>query len=749
MNCDKICIIFFVLSWILPGQAQDTRLAANVIMPQTRAFAMAHRDAVDITKVEVRINILEQLATVAMEISLYNPTGSRLEAELIVPVPGGAVVKGFTFQGQSTATAQLLPKHEARRIYDAIVAQVRDPALLEFIGYNLIRSSVFPVEAKSSQIVRLTYEQLLSADGNRVDFVLPRSESMLYRIPWEIAGRIRSPRPIATVYSPSHKLDFRHVDAHEVRIHVTSESMAEPGPLRLSYLHEENAVTSSLFTYPDPKAKGGYFLLLSGFPSQPPLSGDGAAMKREVTLVLDRSGSMRGEKMEQVRAASLQILESLEEGESFNIVTYNHVVESFAPQGGIPNTRGNLEKARSFLHNIFPSGGTNIHEALLESLRFKPRDGMLPIVLFLTDGLPTIGETSEPALCRVVAKSNPYERRIFTFGVGVDVNTPLLEKMALLTRATATFVLPQEDVQAKVAQVFRRLSGPILANPRLDIYDTGGNKALGRVQDVIPNVLPDVFAGDQLVILGKYLGDAPLVFELSGNFLGKQKKFRSTFNLDKASTLNSFVPRLWASRQIAMLVDAIRQMGAGTGTWPDETPSDPRLRELVDEVVRLSTEFGILTEYTAFLAREGTDLSNRARILSEANKNFRERALNCRSGLGSVNQEINVQAQMQQNQLNSRNNFWDANMNRVTITAVQQISDRAFYRRNDRWVDSRLLSQEQSLRPPRIISFGSDAFWQLAERLATEGRQGFISQAEDVLVMVDGEPVLIRGMGKK
>jgi Ca-activated chloride channel homolog len=238
--------------------------------------------------------------------------------------------------------------------------------------------------------------------------------------------------------------------------------------------------------------------------------------------------------------------------------------------------------------------------------------GFLPIVLFLTDGLPTVGQSSEKAIRELATKGNPQHRRIFAFGIGLDVNTPLLDKLAVESRAASTYVLPKEDIEVKVAQVFRRLSGPVLMDPALRVANDQGGPAYGRVHDMIPGRLPDLFDGDQLIILGQYKGEEPLRFELKGEDGERTRTFRFRFDLSKASTRDAFVPRLWASRKIAVLTDAIRDLGSDRGptvALRADHSRDPRMTELVGEVIRLSKQFGVLSEYTAFLAREGMDLA--------------------------------------------------------------------------------------------------------------------------------------------
>ncbi|MFH1738068.1 MAG: VIT domain-containing protein [bacterium] len=743
-----------------PHRTAARGLASNVLVPQAAVSSARVPGQIEIAGVEVGVVIQDQAATTTMEISLANSSGARQEAELVVPVPDDAVVRGFIFEGASDEpTAELLSKEDGRRTYDAIVAKRRDPALLEFIGYNLIRTSVFPVEAKGTQKIRLAYEHILPAYGDRIDYVLPRSESIDYAIPWKISVRIKSKRPISTVYSPSHKLDIVRSGqtingdgspgGHIVSARIAEDSVKEPGPFRLSYLVENNDVNASLFAYPDPKQGGGYFLLLAGLPAKPFQDADRLPIKREVTLVIDRSGSMKGEKIRQVCDASLQILSSLEKGEAFNILVYNDTVDLFS-RDSVSKNNTNIEAARKYIESVDARGGTNIHDALTEALRQKRQKGMLPIVLFFTDGLPTVGQTSEMAIRDVAMKSNPHKRRIFTFGVGVDVNTPLLEKIASETRATSTFVLPGENVEDKISRVFEDLSGPVLAELNCEIVDSSGDAAPGRVRDLIPAQLPDLFEGNQLVLLGQYIGEEPLTFLLSGNYLGTQRTFRFHFNLDNATTRNDFVPRLWASRKIACLVDAVRQLGANGGpnlaqSAQAASRNDPKLKELTEEILRLSIDFGVLTEYTAFLAQEGTDLSQRDQVLTQAVSNFSNRAMNVRTGLGGVNQVMNTNYMGIQQARNFSNSFWDENMNRVSITTVQQVHDRTFYRQGAQWVDSRIIEQQSQAQPDKVIEFGSDEFRDLAYRLAEEGRQSSISLRGDILLLLDGDRVLIKG----
>ena len=710
-----LCALFLATPLI----AQTSRPSAW-ISPSSRII---HAQPVQVTQVDARIDIADQIATTTLDIALRNPTGRPQESELLVPVPSGAVLKAFAFEGgNSEGTAKLLPREEARRIYDSIVAQTRDPALLEFVGNAVVKSSVFPVPANGTQKVRVTYEQLLEVDGARLDYVLPRSEAVEYTVPWRLSMRVKSTSRIASLYSASHEVSAKQPDGNTATLSCDTK---DPGAFRVSFLREtKDEMTASLLAYPDPKIGGGYFLVMIA----PPKPKAGAKpILREVTLVIDRSGSMAGPKLDQVKAAALQVIEGLNDGEGFNLIVYNEAVEMFAAQPVVKNAE-TTKQARDYISALRVSGGTNIHDSVVEALRQKPLAGMLPLVLFLTDGLPTIGQTSEKAIREAVAKGNPHQRRVFTFGVGVDVNTPLLSRIARETRASAEFVLPKEDVEVKVGRVFERLRGPLLTKPAVRVDESN------RVSDLIPSPLPDVFEGEQILLSGTYRGEAPLHFQLTGAAAGGERKFDFTFNLDKASTANAFVARLWASNKIAVLSEAIRDLGAEGATGSTT--------ELVNEIVRLSTQFGILTEYTAFLAEEGTFLAAAPANASKAAFNYSDKAMKVRSGPAAVSQQDNLKKGVESKQLNVRNRFLDEKMQAIEITSVQQCQAGAFFNKGNRWTDASAAKTDRM--PDRTIEIGSTEFGHLVDELAADNRQGLLALRGELLLQHRGQLVLIR-----
>ena len=523
------CTIPFLacLAAMLPGQSPHQWVA-----PSRAVLAPAGHQPVQVTAATAHVTIRDRAATTTLQFELHNPGSRDQEAVLLVPVPEGAAVSAFAFAGAAAEpTARILGADEARRLYDEITSKLRDPALLEFAGLQCLRSSVFPVAAGGRQQIRLTYDHVLDSDGDRVDYVLPRSEMLAGDVPWRITVDLQARAALGVCYSPSHDLQITRRGAAAMTLRLSERSQRDPGSFRLCFTTAADASqpTAALFAYPDPTIGGGWFLLLANAPEPQPV----APMRREVTLVLDRSGSMAGRKLDQAKAAALQVLEGLADGEGLQVIDYgNDVGRAFAQP--VAKNAATMAAVRDYVAAIRPHGGTNIHDALLEALRAEAMPGTLPLVLFLTDGLPTVGPRSEKELNAMVAAANRQARRIFCFGVGNDVNVPLLDRIADTTRAVTTYVLPEEDVEVKVARTFARLGQPVLAEPSLQLVARADEAS--RLHLVLPRRLPDLFVGDQLVVLGQYRGDAPLPFELAGRAPHGAATYRFTLPVASAST---------------------------------------------------------------------------------------------------------------------------------------------------------------------------------------------------------------------
>ena len=693
---------------------------------------------VQVSGVDVSVQITDRLAVTTMTMSLYNPSSRQQESKVIIPVAAQAGIHEFGLEGaQGKFPGKLIPRDEARKIYDEIVRRSLDPGLLEFAGQGMVKSSVFPVPGRGTSRVRLVYEQILEVDGDRIDYALPRTEAPTYQVPWTVDVEWKIKGGIAGVYSPSHDMSERRLGRGCIAL--KNRGGMQPGSLLLSATRrKKDNATASIMAYPSAKDAGYFLMLLT-----PPAMEKQQAVKREVSIVIDKSGSMAGEKIEQALKAAHQVIEGLDDGEAFNVIVYNEAVEQFSAQP-VVKSRNTLLGVRRYLAGVRVSGGTNIHDALQAAVNQKPIPDMLPLVLFLTDGVPTIGQTQEKKIRDAIAVGNTHKRRIFTFGVGVDVNTPLLSRLADDSRARATYVLPKENVELKVAQVFRRLSGPILSEPELTVTDGEGKVLAGVVSDMLPAQLPDMFDGEQLVLLGCYRSESKLNFTLKGKAQSGIQEFDFKLSLKKSNRANAHVPRLWAMRKIAVLTEALRDLGAEHGA--SVNMNDPKTSELVKEIIRLSTEHGVLTEYTAFLAREGMvfagDMHRRA--VTRASAEIKGKAVEKRSGTASLNQDWNIARSKSAKYLNRSNGYMNDRLEKTQVEATCQVADKAFYRNGKEWVDAGLVGEKLDDSTLITVNVSSPEFQKIASRLIADNRQSCLALGENIRISIGQKTYLIQ-----
>jgi Ca-activated chloride channel homolog len=355
-------------------------------------------------------------------------------------------------------------------------------------------------------------------------------------------------------------------------------------------------------------------------------------------------------------------------------------------------------------------------------------------VLFLTDGLPTIGEREEAKLRGLASTSNPHRRRVYTFGVGDDVNAPLLDALAGTTRAKASYVRPEENVEARVSEVYRNLRGPLFTSGVLEVLDEHGAPDTRLLTEILPLELPDLYAGDELSLLGRFHEPRGVVFRVRGDYLGTQRTFEFRFDLRRNSSANAFVPRLWASRRVALLIDEARAAGASAKL----SAQDARTNELAQEITKLSTQYGIMTEYTSFLALEGTPLLQQDSVLAQVRANLRNQGQLQRSGRAAVSQSMNNQRRVAQSQLNRANRMIDPQMQEVQFTGVQQIGSRTFFKRGGDWVDSTVIGRGQLARIDQHVEFGSPEYLALLDSLKGTRQQAALSLAGDIVIEQQG-----------
>lgn len=547
---------------------------------------------------KVDVDISGQRATTKVEQEFYNPNDSRLEGEYIFPIPKGAHLDKFTMRiGDKDVEAELLDANKARGIYEDIVRRQKDPALLEYTGRPAFRVRIFPIEPRERKKVVLSYSELLKVDGGIASYLFPLNTQKYSSQPLKTSSvkiTLHQEAPIKALYSPSHAVDIKRDGEKRAVVGWEAANTRPDTDFQLLFSTAQTEVGLSLLTTKKP-GEDGYFLLLASPGADMTKSRD--ANPKDVVFVLDTSGSMAGRKLEQAKKAMNFCVENLNDTDRFEIVRFSTETEPLFEKL-VEASRGHRDKALDFIKGLRPIGGTAIAEALTAGLKLKPADGARPfVVVFLTDGRPTIGETDEDRIVAKVAQDQAANTRIFSFGIGTDINTHLLDKITERTKAASQFVLPEEDLEVKVSNFFTKIKEPLLTNVKLEF------PAGVKVTKLYPNPLPDLFRGDQLVVTGRYSGDGDGDVVLEGTLNGVPKRMSQSMKFTANDSGNDFIAQLWALRRVGFLLDEIRLRGEN--------------KELRDEVVDLARRYAIVTPYTSYLivedeARRGVPVAARS-----------------------------------------------------------------------------------------------------------------------------------------
>ncbi len=537
----------------------------------------------------VKVTIEDQVATTHVDQVFVNESPWELEGTYIFPLPEEAAISEFAMyvDGQKVE-ARVLEKDEARRIYEDIVRQRRDPALLEYVGRNAFQARIYPIPAHGEKRVELEYSEVLPMDQGLVKYLYPLNTEKFSSRPIEdvsVSIELHSNEAIKAIYSPSHDIAVDREGDYSARIGYEDYDVKPDRDFELYYSISEEDFGLNLVSYRQ-GGEDGFFLLLVA----PKIEVDEReVIAKDVIFVLDTSGSMRGEKLEQAKDALEFVLDKLHDEDRFNIVAFSTGVRQYDDRLRPADER---QEARRFVRNLTASGGTNINRALLEALDQVDQERPT-IIIFLTDGLATEGEVETDRILANVDDAAPDNVRIFAFGVGDDVNTVLLDTMAQAHRGASAYVRPGEAIDEEVSAFYAKVSTPLLSDIELDF---GGI----RVEDTYPDPLPDLFAGTQLVLVGRYREGGDTTITLAGRVNDRLQRFEYEDVHFRDRGGDEFIPRLWATRKIGYLLSQIRLHGES--------------RELVDEIVELSVRYGIITPYTSFLVDETEDvLSERGR----------------------------------------------------------------------------------------------------------------------------------------
>jgi Ca-activated chloride channel family protein len=700
-----ICLLFFAfgIQVLADGIIIPIPPRPPTPTPPLRSLAIKYH--------HVTVTIQDQVVTTHVDQVFVNESGHDLEGEYLFPLPADASISRFALWVDGVPVeGRVLDRDEARDIYEDIVRQQRDPALLEYVGHNAFRAHIYPIPAHGERRVELEYEQVLQADQGLLRYTYPLSTEKFSTRPLEevrVTVDIRSREALKAVYSPSHPIEVDK-DDHTAQARYSDEQVIPDRDFVLYYTVGAEELGANLLSY-QPDGEDGFFLLLLA----PPATAETEELvARDVFFVLDTSGSMRGEKLQQAKAAARYVLDNLNPEDRFNIIAFSSSTSHYA-RGLQPAS--DVRGARQFIQELEAGGGTNIARALEETLA-QTSDERPQVLVFLTDGLPTEGERDAGKIIARVSEIAGENVRLFTFGVGYDVNTMLLDALAQNHHGTGSYVRPEEDIESAVSSFYEKISKPVLADVALDF---------GRVQveDVYPYPLPDLFAGGQLVVVGRYRQGGSAILTLSGTINDERVAYpfpnvRLQTEAD-SSQATDFIPRLWATRKIGYLMSQIQLHGAED--------------ELIDEIIDLSVRYGIVTPYTSFLVDETEDA-----LTTEGRRDLAERELAAppvdadgRAGLAAApaSGEGAVEKSITQNMLRGADVVAQSDEERVRI-----VGDKTFVLRDGIWTDTTF--DPARLEPERVALGGERYFALLDEH--PEWRR-YLALGPEVILVWEGQ----------
>ena len=543
------------------------------------------------TSSTVRVEMVNRVLRYEVNETFVNTGRGLGEADYLFPLPAGSAFEDLKLSiNGELVSGETMNATDARRIYEDIVRRHRDPALVEWMGAGLLRARIFPINPGEEKRVVVRFQSIAQREGSalRVDYVrgtepaaqnngvmpIVRARPNEFDEP-EVANSFSltydDSRDYGAPYSPTHRLSVRDRGA---RKQVIASGDAREVTILLP-LRSVSAAAVSVLTH-RPDSDPGFALI-----TITPPSSTGRATARDVTFVMDVSGSMRGEKLQQAKAAGHALLSSLSRSDRFRLIDFATDVNSFR-DGFVAATPENVREARRYLDALRAEGSTNISGALEEALNARTDGERLPLIVFLTDGEPTVGVRNPDEIAAIAARRRG-DARLFTVGVSADVNSTLIERLAVEGRGTAHFVRAGEDVERPVSLLASRLTNPVLTNVRVTVDGV-------RLMQVLPAAPIDIFAGQDLVLLARYEGDGNATVRIDGRSSDGRVSWTSRAEFSRRSRQNAFVPRLWAAQRIGWLAAEKRRHGGNN--------------EMDAEIRSLGERYGIPTEFSSYLVVE-------------------------------------------------------------------------------------------------------------------------------------------------
>jgi Ca-activated chloride channel homolog len=718
-----------LLSLLLVAVLEAT--AQGVIVPgpcnrcpdRPRLPTIALPRSLPIKSIKIDTKVASQVATTHVEQVFRNDTDATLEGTYLFPIPESASISEFAiWDGDRRLVGEVRSREEARRIYDEIVRRQRDPGLLEYAGKDLFQASIFPIPPRSDKKLEITYTQVLRAEAGTVAYRYPLGTGRQIAQIGSVSGRIEleSSMPLRNIYSPTHEVDVKRNGERRSVVSFETPAGKEVQDFQLVYTLTREDFGVTLLTHRG-AGKDGYFLLMIS-PKDDWSEQEYSA--KDIVFVLDTSGSMEAAgKMEKARAALLYGIRILRPQDRFNVISFAGE-ERLMETGLIAADDQGRKRGEAFVNALRPVGGTNINQALLTAMP-QFRAGERPrILVFMTDGLPTVGETNINRIVDNVRAARLPGVRLFTFGVGYDVNTALLDKLAAENGGVADYIEPKEDLEVKVSNFFAKINYPVLTDLRLDMAGV-------ETDLVYPRDLPDVFRGSQVTLIGRYRNQIDMDYvRLTLN--GKAGQSPRTFFYDNLhfplrSEQNDFLPRLWATRRVGWLMEQVRTNG--------------EQQELRDEIVDLGTRYGIVTPYTSYLAleAEGQGVRNITSLPLQGRNAGSLRRAQATPGMLPPPKAADVQANtgmagVLQSKKTREQQEVKLDKKDTPSSLVKAAKGKTFYLREEVWIDSEYKAEARL--PETTVRFASPEYFDL---LKTKPELGsFFSLGEAVVVVFEG-----------
>jgi len=672
----------------------------------------------------VNIEINDQVARVTIEESLKNNSKSDIEATLVFPLPEDSGISDFsmTVNGKKME-GKVMDKDEASAIYEEIVRKLRDPAILEHIGQGLFRARIYPIGAGSKTKIEIKYSQILKSDMGLTKFKLPltgnSTEWPLQELTLGIA--LKSSKPIKNVYSPTHSLSIKKDGDYKLKAGFEDTHYNRDDDFIMYYGTSEKEMGMNLLTYKDGKNEDGFFLMMVS-PGEELSVKD--VLPKDIIFILDTSGSMDDEnKLKHAQKVLKFCLGNLGKDDRFNLISFNSGVD-FYNKGLIEAKKTETDKAKDFIDKLSPLGGTNIDEAIRTALKQFPDSKRPQYIVFLTDGLPTQGETDIETILKNINKENKSGVRLFSFGVGTDVNTYLLDMMAEKNRGYTSYLEAGEEMEVIMSSFFTKINHPVLSDLVLDFGKI-------KVKDLYPKVLPDIFKGSQLILIGKYTDTGHVAIKLKGDVNGRKKDYIYEKTFPSEDKENSFIAVLWATRKIGYLLNEIRLHGTN--------------KETVDEIVKLSIKYGIVTPYTSYLIQEEVKRTEGANIPVDDEKLYsnlpyvygKDNNDNA-AGAPNVQASTTLDKYKQSETVSNKTDGYTSSPGEVAIS-VKTIGDKTFYLKESIWTDS---LYEGKTNKKIEIKFAGEEYFKLLKDYPELGK--YLSLGENIIVIFNGKCYYIK-----